>query len=202
MPLAEYLNEHGFNVLTFDLRGGTGQNTYGEREAGDVASAVAWLQDTMGYTSNNLAIVGNSIGGAAATLYTASHQVSSLVLVSPILDISSTKRAILHDAHFIFPGLYAYGASLIERIAFNVKPIDAKTVLPNVNVPTLLMYGTSDKIAPASVVTKLQATLSPSAPVYFLSVPDGSHTFLDDDMIGRQEYTEQIYSFIQEHFAK
>lgn len=192
-PLAEHLNQHGFNVLTFDLRGGTGRNTYGQREAQDLAGAVMWLQESRGFSPNEISVVGNSVGGAAATLYAAEHPVRKLVLISPILDVPTTKRTILRDYHFILPGLYALGSSAFEHIVFGVNPPSPIKTLPQVAAPTLILHGTNDELSPVEQV----ATLPQSTTVTVQLIEGGSHTFFDDDMQETQCYMQQIRAFLE-----
>ncbi len=193
--LAEYLQRQNINVLTFDLRGGTGQNSYGQKEAQDLAGAVDWLKITKRYNSENITIIGNSIGGAAAINYVATHEVGKLVAVAPIIDIKQTKLTVLKNRHYFFPQIYAAGTTLVEELFYKVKPTNPKDLIEKVTEPTLIIHGTDDELSPINSIFALQERHQSN--IQFTIVPSGTHTFLDNDPANSYTYSQQIADFIQ-----
>ena len=103
--LAKYLQDQNINVLTFDLRGGTGKNTYGYRESLDVAAAVEWLKHHKNVTPENITLIGASMGGAASVAYARHNPTGKMVLIGPVVDINQVKYKVLQDRKFILPHL-------------------------------------------------------------------------------------------------
>ena len=198
LTLAEYLQRQGLNVLTFDLRGGSGRNSYGQRESQDVAGAVDWLYRSKGFGFDQITVLGNSIGGAASLVYTAKHPVGKLVLLSPVIDIGATKWTVLKSRTYLLPRLYAMGATFVEQIFLGIKPTNPKDVLNEITVPTLVIHGTSDELAPIQTIYDAEAKLGQEGHrnFTFVYVPDARHTFLDDDAAGGYIYSKLIADFI------
>ncbi len=199
LVMAEFLQRQNINVLTFDLRGGTGRNTYGQRESEDLAAAVAYVTSTKKFDSQNVTVIGNSMGGAASIVYAASHDIGKLVLVSPVVDINLTKWKVLKDRNYIMPSVYAAGASLVERTIFNVRPINPKDVYAQITEPTLLIHGTNDELSPIESIYTLQDSLKVKSKTntQFVIVAGAKHTFLDSDKQNNFVYTTRIANFIK-----
>lgn len=199
LELVEYLQRNGVNVLAFDLRGGSGRNTYGDSEAGDVAGAVTWLKANKPGAAKQLVILGVSIGTTGAVAYTANNPVDKLVLISPVIDIYDTKRLALHQRHIPFPNVYIRGATWVEHKLFGIDHQNPSELFQQVSVPTLVMHPVHDAIAPVLSVYALQESLAAQGKnnVKFVFVPAGGHTFLDPDDENGFVYSQQILEFIQ-----
>lgn len=199
LPLAEFLQRNQFNVLTFDLRGGTGKNTYGLRESGDLAGAIDWLKQTKGYTSDKISVIGISIGGAATVDYATKNDVKKLVLLGPIVDIGHAKYATLKDRRFIFPSLYAGGATLVEWFIYGVRPLNPTNVFDRVSEPTLIIHGTRDHLSPVKDIYALQKKIGERGQnnIEFVIIPDGAHSFIDDDRSNDSVISKKIVDFLQ-----
>lgn len=198
LQLAEYLQRQDLNVLTFDVRGSTGHNTYGQNESQDVASAVDWLQSEKDYEPAEITILGNSIGGTASVIYAADQPVGKLVLLSPVLDVGATKWTVLRDKTLILPRLYAMGATLVEQVVFGVKPTNPKDVLERLTMPTLVLHGTDDEISPVSTIETAEQKLKAleRTNIEFIYAPNARHAFLDDDAANGYPYSQLIVAFI------
>lgn len=199
LVMAEFLQRQNINVLTFDLRGGSGRNTYGQRESEDLAAAVEYVELIKKFEAKNVTVIGNSMGGAASIVYAASHDVGKLVLVSPVVDINLTKWNVLRERNYILPAVYAAGASLVERTIFNVRPINPKDVFGQINEPTLLIHGTADELSPIKGIYSLQDSLKGQRKTntQFVIVSGAKHTFLDLDKHNNFVYTTRIADFIK-----
>lgn len=199
LPLAEFLQRNNLNVLTFDLRGGTGRNTYGFRESGDIAGAVWYLKTSRGLTSGDIAIIGASMGGAAAVDFASKNQVGRLVLISPIIDIGKAKYTALKDRHFIFPSIYAAGATLVEWLIYGVRPANPIKIFDKVDEPTLILHGTADNLSPVTDIDRLRQKLNKRGQqnVTFDIIDQAEHNFLDHDQANGFPYSQKILEFIQ-----
>lgn len=199
LPLAQFLQRHGVSVLTFDLRGGTGRNTYGFRESGDIAGAVHFLKTSKRYESDQISVIGASMGGAAAVDFASKNQIDTLILISPIIDIGHAKYTVLKDRHFIFPSLYAAGATVIEWLVFGVRPANPIKIFDRIDEPTLILHTTNDALSPVSDVYHLRRELIKrnQLNVVFDIIDGAEHTFLDHDEENGFPYSQKILEFIQ-----
>lgn len=199
LPLAEFLQSSDLNVLTFDLRGGTGRNTYGLRESGDIAGAVAYLKTNRKFTSENISLIGVSMGGAAAVDFASKNPVGQLVLISPIIDIGQAKYRVLKDRHFIFPSIYAAGATLVEWLIFGVRPANPIKIFDRIDEPTLILHGTADKLSPVTDVYRLRRQLLQRGQknVTFQIIDHAEHNFLDHDKTNGFPYSQKILEFVR-----
>ncbi len=199
IDLAQYLQRQNINVLTFDLRGGTGKNTYGQRESGDVAGAVDWLVNTKAFEATNIALIGNSMGGAAVIDYSANHTVGAVVLLNSVINLKHTKNFFARDYNLIFPNIYAAGVTFVERVIYGVRPINPVDVFNNIQAPILVLHGTDDQKSPVQDVYDLQKNVSNrNQNVTFIIVPNAGHTFFEEkDTSEHSQYSQQIYEFIQ-----
>lgn len=199
LAFTEYLQRSGFNVLTFDLRGGTGHNSYGQRESGDLAGAVAWLSTVKKVRPENLTVIGLSMGGAASAIYAADFPIGNLVLLSPVVDIKAVKQFALKNRHFILPNLYASGATFVEQVVFNVRPVNPITVYHKITVPTLIMHSDNDELSPSASLYALkdQTEARNQTNIQFSFLGPVGHTFLDTDEALGFPYAQQIVRFIK-----
>ncbi len=192
LDLAEYLQRGGVNVLTFDMRGGTGKNSYGQKESQDIAGAVAWLQETKHANPQDITVIGASMGGAASIIYASEQKIGKLVLISSVVDLKELRYKILKDWHLLWPQVYAAVSALFERALYNIHPISPKDVFVNVEEPTLMLHGDADELASYAAAQKL--TRYPN--VQFITIPGGTHKFLDLDKGQGYPYDAKILEFI------
>jgi len=198
LNLAEYLNEKNFNVLTFDLRGGTGRNTYGQHEAKDIAGAVEWLAREKNTPSHKIILFGNSMGGAASIHYAADHTVKKLLLLSPVINLASTKKTFAKDWHLLFPTLYANGITLFERLFYGLWPTNPIDIFDKITEPTLILTGTNDDKVPVKDIYQLEMEAKTrNQDIIFTIIPGASHTFFYDDPDNRPKRYQTILDFIQ-----
>lgn len=201
LELVEYLQRSGINVLTFDLRGGSGRNSYGYHETGDLAGAITWLKQAKLVREENITVIGISMGGTATTVYAAEHTVGSLVLLSPVVDIQAVKLLALRNRHFVLPGLYAWGGSMVERYIFGVTPTNPRDIFASITEPTLIMQAQDDELAPVETIYALQeaSVEREQSNVTYVFVGDEGHKFIDKDQSQGFPYAEAIVQFIQAH---
>ncbi|MCC2631566.1 MAG: hypothetical protein K0S20_265 [Patescibacteria group bacterium] len=198
LGLAQYLQTEGINVLTVDLRGGTGKNTYGQYEEGDISGAVTWLKGRQ-FAPENIFLIGNSLGGAASINYASSHSVGGLALISPVLNISHTKQYVVKDLNLLFPTIYATGITVVERLFYGIKPVDPEDVFGALRMPVIIFHGTEDHKASIDDVYKLQKSLSKDQEQItdFVFFENADHTFFKDNAQSQKEVSQDILDFIK-----
>ncbi len=198
VDLAELLQRSGYNVLTFDFRAGTGENTFGVREAKDLAAAIDWVMTTHHVEAQDITILGASMGAVAAVDYVSTHPVGKLVLVSPVVDVNQVKYAALRNAHLIFPELYATVATAVERVFYGIKPINPVQIFDKVTIPTFVIHAEDDDLSLVKTVYRLQDQVEgrKQTNVQFEYVPAGGHNFLDLDKANGYVYGKEILAFI------
>jgi pimeloyl-ACP methyl ester carboxylesterase len=180
-------------------RGGTGKNSYGQHESGDLAGAITWLNDHKQTHPENISVIGASMGGAAATVYAAENSIDTLLLLSPIIDINAAKRTALKNRYFILPNVYATGGTLVERLFFGIMPTNPADVFNTIKTPTLVMHARDDKLAPVSTIYELEAQMKKNnqSNVQFVYLDTAGHAFLDADKANGFPYSQQILEFIK-----
>lgn len=179
LGLAQDLQAAGFNVLTLDLRGGTGRNTYGERESGDLGGAVTWLIQEKHFEPGQIFILGNSMGGAAAIRYASDHPIGGLILVSSVYDLKKTRTFFARDHHLLFPTIYATATQLAERYVYGLHTVDPIKLIGSVSAPILILHGEADEKAPSGDPHRLEA--QSSANMRFVFVSGGRHTYFAEE---------------------
>lgn len=193
LSLAEAVQRAGTSVLTYDPRGGTGRNTYGQREAGDLAGAVSWVRNEYGFAADEVAVLGHSMGGAAAVSFASTHDLGGLVLVSSVYDLRKTREFFANEYHLLFPRVYAAGATLVEKWIYGLRPTNPITLLPSETVPTLILHGEDDPKAPIEDVYAVRdSALHPRV----LTVPGAGHTYFLDNEEGQRRMAEETILFI------
>jgi uncharacterized protein len=134
-PLASALARRGLGVLLFDYRGYAG-NPGSPSEDGlaqDVRAARAFLVDQAGVAASALIYFGESLGAGVVVGLAAEHPPAGLVLRSPFTSLADVGRV-----HYPF-----LPVRTLLRDHFPV--LDT---MPSVDVPTIVVLGTSDSIIP------------------------------------------------------
>ncbi len=95
LPIAKFLNNHGFSVLMADFRhhGHSQGNmiTFGKEEVKDVKACLNYLNTLNDIDKNKIAIMGNSMGSVIAILATASFkQIKACIADSPYSSLKVT----------------------------------------------------------------------------------------------------------------
>ena len=196
LPLAESIQKEGVNVLTFDLRGGTGRNTYGVQEAGDLAGAVDWLAKEKGFSPQRVVLIGNSMGGAAVTIYAAGHPSAGVILISSVYDIGQTRLQFAKDYHLLFPSLYAFGEQLVERYVYGLRTVNPVDLVPRLSGPVLILHGEQDEKAPFGDVATLRERFGKDPRFTFVTQPGGDHTYYTETAEGQATLEQETGAFL------
>ncbi len=152
------LHQHGYGVLTFDLRAegesGGSQITMGAREQYDVLGAVAYLKKRLG-TSTKIGLLSYSMGAATALLAAADDQadITAVVSDSAYGNLNETIQADIAAAVHPLDGPLSWTLEheaplLIGVDPSTIQPVQAVATMKH--TPVLYIAGTSDKLIPHS----------------------------------------------------
>ncbi len=127
--IAEFLNQKNYSILAMDYRGyGLSQGEASEKNTYADAQMVYDYALENGYDSDNIIILGRSVGSGIATDLAVNNDAKSLVLISPF---SSAYRVMTKYPIFLFDKFN------------NAAKID------KVQEPLFIVHGTNDLVIPA-----------------------------------------------------
>ena len=184
LPLAEPLHSAGYGVLLLDARchGGSDGDSFSSmpRFAEDLESGLDWLKRRPEVDAGRLALVGHSVGAAAALLAASRRSdVSAVISIAAFSHPDRVMGSMLAAKRIpMFPiGWYVlrYVQWVIGHSFDAIAPIHT---ISRVACPVLLVHGTDDQMVPLSDAEALQARRA-GLPGYLLKVA-GSHDSYDE----------------------
>lgn len=190
------LQQRGFTVLMFDLRGhgesSAARYTFGVREQRDVLGAVDALL-AQGFQPGKIGVLGASMGGAASILATAQEPaIGALVTDSAFADLNYLlqrefpRRSGLPA--WILPSVYLMGRVVTgENVSASRPEQVINTIAPR---PILLIHGDADELVPVDHSTRLAAA-APNADVWI--VPNATH--VESWVLLQDAYVDRVASF-------
>ena len=176
-PVVRPLHAAGFAVLLIDARchGLSDDETFTSmpRFAEDIAAGLAWLRNEPGIAADRLALLGHSVGAAAALLHASRHDdVCAVVSLSAFAHPREVMRRFMAEKRVPYAVLGWYVLRHVQRvIGASFDDIAPLTTLPRVRCPVLLVHGRGDATVPFSDALRLRAA---SDFVELLSV-EGDH---------------------------
>jgi fermentation-respiration switch protein FrsA (DUF1100 family) len=193
---ARFLRRAGYSALMIDFQA-TGETkgdhiTFGWKESRDVLAAINFVHHID--PTDQVAIIGSSLGGVAALLATPPLQVDALVLeeVYPTIEIATRNRMENYLGVFgriLTPVLLNQLWWRLGVSASQLRPVDH---IANVECPVLIIRGEKDKnTRPSDTQMLVQRARSPKE-VWF--VPNAGH--VDLHRAAREEYETRILAFL------
>ena len=194
---ARFLHTHGYTVLLFDFQAhgeSSGKKiTFGYLESRDACAVVDFARNR--FPEQKLAVIGGSLGGAAAILATPPLKVDAMVLemVYPTIKqaISARLKMKLGKAGGLFTPLLTCQLKL--RLGFNaddLRPIDK---VRGITVPKLFMAGDQDQHTPLTEAKELFNAAS--EPKEFFEITGAEHT--DLYAYDREQYEKRVLTFLE-----
>lgn len=178
LPELEKIRDLGVNVLGVSYRG-YGRSTGSASEEGiysDGQAAYRFAADSLGYTGENIIILGRSIGTTVAMNTAQKRDVAKVILVTPLTDGCEFARA----RHLGF-------------LSFLVKNrFDNLGKCRYIRAPILIIHGTEDEIIPYALGVRLYDSIHGKKK--FVSIPKGRHN--DLEMVDPHAYWGSIKEFI------
>lgn len=199
---ARFLKRHGYSVLLIDLQA-TGESegqaiTFGWREREDVRASVAF--DRRGEPQRPVAIIGSSLGGAAAVLALPELKVDALILEAVY---PSVERATRNRLEIRFGRIGTFAAALLlaqlqPRLgvaASQLRPIDR---IGYAKCPVFIIGGASDRhTTPGDTLLLYEAAKPPKS---LWLVPDAAH--VDLHRAAGAEYERRVSDFLAGAFRR
>lgn len=171
------LHAAGFAVLLLDARchGRSDDEAFTSmpRFAEDIAAGLAWLRAQPDIAANRLALLGHSVGAAAALLHASHHHdVRAVVSLSAFAHPHEVMRRFMAEKRVPYPVLGWYVLRHVQRvIGASFDDIAPLNTITRVRCPTLLVHGRSDATVPVSDAQRLQAASGHAR----LLLVDGDH---------------------------
>ena len=180
-PVVPPLYAAGFAVLLLDARchGHSDDEAFTSmpRFAEDIASGLAWLRRQPDIAADQIALLGHSVGAAAALLH-ASRQddVRAVVSLSAFAHPAEVMRRFMAEKRIPHPLLGWYVLRHVQKvIGVSFDEIAPLRTLAAVRCPTLLVHGIADRTVPVDDAYRLLAASSNAR----LLLVEGDHDLRD-----------------------
>ena len=193
---ARFLRHAGYSTLLIDLQA-TGEThgdriTFGWKESRDVLAAVNFIRATQ--PTSRVAIIGSSLGGAAALLAIPPLSVDALVLeaVYPSIDVATQNRLENYLGFLgraITPFFLAQFRTRLGISTSDLRPIDH---INKVSCPIFFMSGEKDRRTRPEETRMLSSTAYSPNQVWL--VPEAGH--VDLHRAARAEYEARVLAFL------
>ncbi len=193
---ARFLHHAGYSVLLIDFQA-TGETkgdyiTFGWKESRDVLAAINFVHQVD--PNSRVAIIGSSLGGAAALLAIPPLKVDALVLeeVYPTIEIATRNRMENYLGVFgrmLTPLLLKQLQWRLGVSASELRPVDH---IANVECPVFIISGDKDRNTRPADTRILMAHAQTPKEVWL--VPDAGH--VDLHRAAQQEYEKRVLAFL------
>jgi fermentation-respiration switch protein FrsA (DUF1100 family) len=199
---ARFLSHAGYSVLLFDFQAhgeSTGNHiTFGYLESKDAKAAISFLRSSA--PDEKVALIGVSMGGAAALLASPPLDVNAMVLemVYPTIKQAVSDRLSMR--------LGRWSGVLAPLLTWQLKPrlgIDADALRPidkvgNIRAPKLFIVGAEDQ---HTTLEESREMFEVAGEPKELWVVNGAK-HVDLHQVARQEYEQRVLSFFAQHLKR
>jgi uncharacterized protein len=157
------LHDAGFAVLLIDARchgrSDDEEFTSMPRFAEDIAAGLAWLRQQPGIAPDRLALVGHSVGAAAALLHACGHHdVRAVVSLAAFAHPREVMRAFMAEKRVPYALLGWYVMRHVQRvIGTSFDDIAPVNTIARVHCPVLVVHGRTDSVVSVVDATRLVA---------------------------------------------
>ncbi len=164
LPHAEYLNQVGFNIVLYDLRGHGDSDpvelTSLNRMIQDLDRIIEFVLNRVDVANNVIGLMGHSIGAAASILKTShDRRIKALVGSSSFADFDYLAEQTLRSRglrrfpfHFVIKIIWRKLAGVALE---TISPVDQ---IGEIGVPLLLIHGDEDKVISCGEFEKLSTS--------------------------------------------
>ncbi len=189
LPLTPPLHQAGFALLLMDARshGASDADSFSSmpRFAEDVEAGLNWLRQRPAIDAHRLAVIGHSVGGAAALL-AASRQteLGAVVSLAAFDHPERVMRVYLKRLHIPYRPLGWLICRYVERvIGHRFDHIAPIATIGRVRCPVLIGHGADDQMVPSDAARAIHARATATATAQ-LRILDGTGHEDCPDMIG------------------
>ena len=196
LPLARPLQAAGFAVLLIDARnhGNSDGDTFSSmpRFAEDLDAAIDWLKTRSEALPGRVAVVGHSVGAAAALLSASRrHDVSGVISLAAFAHPANMMRRWLATKGLPYFPLGWYVLHYVQHvIGHRFDTIAPLNTLPRITCPVLLVHGADDSTVPVSDAHALFAR-RPDERVQLRILP-GEHDATDE----LERHSDELIAFL------
>lgn len=199
LGIAKELVSHGYNVLTFDMRG------HGESEGQHISAGLYERNDLLGAIDyikqrgikSKIGVLGFSMGAATSLMTTAECKEINAVAVdgayADIVSIVESEFANRSDLPKFFLPIILFMTKTLYDVDFTaIKPIEA---VREITVPVFIIHGGQDTMVPVEHAYRLaEACQNPDSRSWV--VPEAEHC---EAYIERpEEYVDKVFSFFDD----
>jgi len=198
LPFAVPLQRAGYAVVLVDARnhGGSDSDTFSSlpRFAEDLEHGFDWLSGLPEVDPHRLALLGHSVGAAAALLVASRRRdVAAVISIAAFAHPEALMRRQM-QTHFIpyMPVGWAVLRYIERTIGIHYEAIAPVNTIRNIRCPVLLIHGGKDRSVPAGDAEAIYAQRTHSR-VELLTLPDAGH-----DSVGHIErHGDHLLAFLQ-----
>ena len=178
--LCSDLIERGYNVLIFDMRGrgeSEGEGLFLTRVEHDIGGAIDYIK-SRGTPSENIGILGFSLGAISSLIFAAGDDVACVVSDSAFAYVPEAfvrKVPQQFGIPEVIVRIINPGAFLMARLMYGYELRNPADMVKDVSCPILFIQGDSDDLAYVEDANKLfEASGNPSDEIWIL--PNVGHT--------------------------
>ena len=183
LPLAAPFHSAGYAVLLFDARnhGRSDSDSFSSmpRFAEDMEHALDWLALQPGVDAERIAVLGHSVGAAAALLAASRSKVSAVISIASFSHPAHMMRRLLASNHVPYVPLGWYVLRYVQRVIGhrfdNIAPCNT---IRKISCRVLLVHGADDTTVPVEEAKSIYANRSGDH-VQLLTLP-GEHDSVDE----------------------
>jgi len=199
LGIVKDLTSHGYNVLTFDMRG------HGESDGEHISAGLYEKNDLLGAidyvrsrgVENKIGVLGFSMG-AAVCLMTApeSEEIDAVVADGSYADIVSIIESEFAERSDL-PGFFIPIILSMTRTVYDVDftAIKPEEAVRKTSAPVFIIHGEQDEMIPVEHAYRLkEASQNPDSRLWIL--PEAQHA--NSYLVRPTEYKEQVTSFFDE----
>jgi pimeloyl-ACP methyl ester carboxylesterase len=208
MPLAALVHHAGFGALLFHARGhGTSEQDGPVTIASfaeDIRSALRLLAGRPDVDGSRLAVVGHSIGGAAAILVAAwagqgidpgGPRIRAVVSSAAFAHPKQVTRRFLRRLHVPTWPVLPLGCRIIEAwLGSSLDEVAPEERIPDVQAPLLLVHGEKDRFVPPGDLDALWSRANRNLAERWLA-PGRRH----GDLLADPGYGKKVVAFLRTH---
>ena len=201
LPLARPMRDAGLTVLLIDARnhGGSDGDTFSSmpRFAEDLDAAIAWLKNRPEAIPEKIALVGHSVGAAAALLSASRRDdLAGVISLAAFAHPETMMRRWLAGKGIPYVPLGWYVLRYVQRvIGQRFDAIAPVNTIARVHCPVLLVHGSEDTTVPVGDAQAIHARRSGDW-VNLLVLP-GEHDAGDE----LERHSGRLITFLREVFA-
>lgn len=201
LPFAPVLHRAGYSLLFFDAR------NHGKSDADDFSSmpkfaedlehAIDWLEARPDVAPGRVAILGHSLGAAAALLVASRRRVAAVVSVGAFAHPAVVMRRLMAAHHIPYWPVGRWVLKTVERkIGARFADIAPIATIQRIKCPVLLVHGEDDAQVPVADARAIYAQRK-SERVQLWVLPKAGHNSIHKI----EEYGVPLVAFLQDVFG-